>query len=124
MTKGVILVIDDDPGIVDLLEAVLEDIGYGVVSAINGRAIQLAHDMQPNVILLDIMMPGMSGSDVSKRLRADPATCRIPIIVMSAQQNLEATAASMPVDGQLAKPFDLSDVYSIVEHWARTPSKV
>ncbi len=123
MTKGTILVIDDDPGIVGLLEAVLEDIDYTVVSALNGRAIQIAHDIQPNVILLDIMMPGMDGREMSKRLRADPDTQHIPIIVMSALQHLESTAADMAVDDRLTKPFELADVYAIVEHWAQTASR-
>ena len=116
--KGTVLVVDDDPDIVDLLDAALEGQGYRVFATADGEALQLAHDLQPDVILLDINMPGMDGVEVSRRLRDDPATRHIPIIVISATQRLRATAPLMPVNDRLAKPFDLPDLYAKVERWA------
>jgi CheY-like chemotaxis protein len=86
---------------------------------VNGAAIPLARQAQPRVILLDIMMPGMDGVEVSKRLRADPATADIPIVVMSATSNLTAMAGRMAVDDRLPKPFDLDDVTAVVARWTR-----
>lgn len=120
MEKATVLIVDDDPVILDVLRATLEDEGYVVLTAVNGGALPLARRAQPQVILLDIMMPGMDGMEISKRLRADPATARIPIVVMSATSNLTALAGQMPVDDRLPKPFDLDGVSAIVERWTRT----
>ncbi len=121
MAKGTVLVVDDDPVIVDTLREALEDEGYQVLSAVNGGALPLAQREQPHLILLDIMMPGMDGVEVSRRLRADPSTANIPIVVMSASSTLKTVAAQMPVEDRLPKPFDLDAVYSIVERWALVP---
>jgi twitching motility two-component system response regulator PilH len=114
-----ILVVDDDPTIVAVLRAALEDDGYTVVSAVNGAAVPLARRAQPAVILLDIMMPGMDGVEVSKHLRADPTTADIPIVAMSATSNLATLADKMPIDDRLPKPFDLDDVSAVVARWAQ-----
>jgi len=64
-------------------------------------------------------MPGMDGIEVSRRLRDDPATERIPIIVMSAQDRLRATGPLLLVNDRLPKPFELVTLYTKVAHWAR-----
>jgi CheY-like chemotaxis protein len=117
MGKGSVLVVDDDSSIIDLIQVALEDEGYQVYSAVNGGALQIAHDVQPDVILLDIMMPGMDGIEVSRRLRADPTTAYIPIVVMSAHSRLQATAGVMSADDRLSKPFNLDDLYATVDRW-------
>ena len=118
MIGPTILVVDDDEAIVEFLELALSDLGYRVLSAVNGAALQLAQAERPAVILLDIMMPGMDGVEVSRRLRADPATAAIPIIAMSAQERLEAGAPLMRADGSLPKPFLLRHLYEAVGRWA------
>lgn len=119
IVKATVLIVDDDPVIVDVLRAALEDEGYTVFAAVNGAALPLARQVQPGVILLDIMMPGMDGVEVSKRLRADPVTARIPIVAMSATSNLTALAGQMPIDDRLPKPFDLDGVSALVERWTQ-----
>ena len=121
MAMGTVLVVDDDPAIVELVETALQDQGYQVFSAMNGAALQLARERQPDVILLDILMPGMDGVEISQRLRADPLTARIPIIAMSAQDRLRATSSLMPVNDRLAKPFRLAGLYTTVARWAPAP---
>ena len=118
MAMGTVLVVDDDPSIIELVEIALEDQGYVVLSAVNGAALQIARDRQPDVILLDILMPGMDGVEVSKRLRADPATARIPIVAMSAQDRLQLASAQMVVDDRLSKPFEIAGLYTTVARWA------
>jgi CheY-like chemotaxis protein len=117
MPRGTVLVIDDDPDIVALLIAALEAADYDVVATVDGEALQVAHDVQPDLILLDIMMPGMDGVEVCQRLRQDPVTETTPIIVMSAQDRLRTTASLMPINGRLPKPFDLQRLYATVDHW-------
>jgi CheY-like chemotaxis protein len=119
MSKGTVLVVDDDPSIVEFLTEALEDEEYRVVTSVDGDSIRVAHDVHPDVILLDIMMPGMDGVEVSRRLRQNPATSRIPIVVMSARDRLRETTRAMDVDGRLPKPFDLDFLYATVEHWMR-----
>ena len=88
-SKPTILVVDDTPDNIDLLRAVLED-DYRTKIAVNGeRALKIAAGSdQPDLILLDIMMPGMSGYDVCRALKADPATAGIPVIFVTAMSEV------------------------------------
>jgi CheY-like chemotaxis protein len=122
MSASTVLVVDDDPTIVCFLREALEDEGYEVVTAVDGEALPLAHDLHPSVILLDAAMPGMDGLEVSRRLRADPVTAPIPIIAMSAQHNLDAAVARMRVNDRLPKPFELDQLYDTVARWAYAAS--
>lgn len=117
MAQATVLVIDDDRAIVEFLSVALEAEGYTVLCAIGAQAISMARDRAPDLILLDINMPGMNGREVSKRLRADPRTAGIPIVVMSAQSNLGAASAGMPADDQLSKPFTIQRLYDVVAQW-------
>src|SRR5471030_457 len=100
--KPTILVVDDTPDNIDLLCAVLEQ-DYRTKIAVNGeRALKIANgDVKPDLILLDIMMPGMSGYDVCKELKANPATRDIPVIFV--------TAMSETVDEQLGLGLGAAD---------------
>ncbi|OYO31632.1 two-component system response regulator [Janthinobacterium sp. PC23-8] len=88
-SKPTILVVDDTPDNIDLLRAVLEN-DYRTKIAVNGeRALKIAASGdQPDLILLDIMMPGMSGYDVCRALKADPATVNIPVIFVTAMSEV------------------------------------
>ncbi len=120
ISKGTVLVVDDDPDIIDFLETPLEDAGYLVLAAVGAASLGVAHETQPDVILLDINMPGMNGVEVSQRLRDNPVTAAIPIVVMSAQDRLQATGGLMPVNDRLPKPFDLARLYKVVARWVPT----
>jgi CheY-like chemotaxis protein len=116
MAKGLVLVIEDDQAIVEVLHFALEEAGYEVVTAVDGAALPLAHERLPDVILLDVLMPVMDGEEVSRRLRADPATAHTPIIAMSATPHL---LTALPVQDRLSKPFGLDLVLAKVAHWTR-----
>ena len=111
-----ILIVDDDPAIVNLLEGVLEDEGYEVRSAVGERALQIAYDYRPNVVLLDVMMPNMNGLEWSNRAKSDPLLKDIPIIALSAADNLtlKNTYKDLQADSFLSKPFDLDVLVSLV----------
>src|SRR5690349_12160385 len=98
-----VLVVDDDAAIRDMVTMALQDEGYEVVTAVGAQALAVARTVNPTVILLDIMMPDMDGIEVSRRLRADPATRNIPIIAMSATTVLSETASAMHADEHLPK---------------------
>jgi CheY-like chemotaxis protein len=119
MAGELILVVDDDPDIVEVLRCLLHEAGYEVATADDGAALPLAHERQPRVILLDILMPGMDGVEMSRRLRADPATAHIPIIAMSATPQW---LPALPVNDRLTKPFKLGLLLAKVRYWVRTTS--
>jgi CheY-like chemotaxis protein len=116
-----VLVVDDDPDIVDFLHVALEGLGYRVLSALDGCALSLARKDPPDLILLDLLMPGMDGVEVSQRLRAHPTTANIPIVIMSAHERLLSSAPSIAADDRLPKPFELDDLYNTVARWVRGP---
>ncbi|HVC82464.1 MAG TPA: response regulator [Chloroflexota bacterium] len=116
--QGTILVVDDDPMILDFITEALEDDGYQVLTAVGAGALPVAAERQPDCILLDLQMPGMDGEEVSRRLRDQDATAEIPIIVMSAKDRLKATTSRMRINDQLSKPFGLSQLYTVVKRWS------
>jgi CheY-like chemotaxis protein len=119
MAGELILVVDDDPDIVELLRCVLHDAGYEVAIADGDAALSLARARQPHVILLDILMPGMGGVEVSQHLQDDPATTHIPIIALSATPQW---LPALPVSDRLAKPFKLGHLLAKVRYWVRASS--
>ena len=108
-----------DFDIVDFLHAALEEAGYRVLSAVDGCALKVAGTDRPDLILLDLLMPGMDGVEVSRRLRADPITASIPIVIMSAHERLLSAAPSATADDRLPKPFELDDLFDTVARWVR-----
>ena len=120
MVKGTVLVVDDAPGIVHLLQLLLEQAGYRVVTAVGAAVLPLAREVQPDVILLDVMMPGLDGIELGFSLHDDPATANIPIIAISALNHLKLRmqGVKMRAVDCVSKPFDLDDVLRRVEKWS------
>jgi len=103
-----VLVVDDDASIRELLSTVLEDDGYEVVPAANGEdALAVCARWRPDVIVLDLMMPVMDGWTFAKRLRERDD---IPIVVLSAANDLERHAKSVGATEVIGKPFDLDQL--------------
>jgi CheY-like chemotaxis protein len=103
------LIIDDDPDLLRLVRRTLEfTAGWDVVTAGSGAAgIELARSAMPDVILVDVMMPEMDGYEVCRRLKADPATGTVPIILLTARRDLnQARLAEAGVAGVVLKPFE------------------
>ena len=108
MPSGTVLVVDDDPVIVNLLQVNFEIEGYDVLAATGGEAgLSQARMGHPDVIVLDVMMPGIDGLEVARRLRDDPDTNTIPIILLSAKaQNADIMAGLAVADEYITKPFE------------------
>jgi len=108
-----VLVVDDDQDMRDVLTDVLQYEGYLVSSAANGsQALKEAQTNPPQLILLDLMMPVMSGWQFRAAQLLDPVLSRVPVVVMS------TFAPEMSVDGLLPKPFQLRDVLDTVRRLA------
>ncbi len=106
-----ILVVDDDPDILDLVVELLEGHDYRVVRARNGKeALERVRQARPHGMILDLMMPVLDGRAVARTLRSDPDTAGLPILLLSADRNLEDEAQNLGAAGWLAKPFDLDEL--------------
>src|SRR5919202_6345617 len=104
-----ILIVDDEPLNVAVLEQELDDLDYATVSAANGQeALAQVTAESPDLVLLDIMMPIMDGFEVLARLKADPTTRDIPIIVISANNDMPSVVKGIKhgAEDYLPKPFD------------------
>ena len=109
MTKPRILIVDDEPFNVDYLEQELEGADHETIVAVNGQeALDQVKHQAPDLILLDIMMPVLDGFEVLARLKANPATRNIPVIVISAQSDLRSVVRGIQLGAEdyLPKPFE------------------
>jgi len=110
-----VLVVDDDPTIRQMVAFVLIDEGYAVDQASNGAfALQLIEKKSPDIILLDMMMPGMNGWEFS-RLYRDRYERRAPIIVFTATRDAAERGTDVGAETVVAKPFDLDELVKTIE---------
>jgi diguanylate cyclase (GGDEF)-like protein len=115
--KERILVVDDDPDIVQFVRMNLELESFDVETADNGRvALELAKLRPPDLILLDVMMPEMDGLTVLRRLRNSPATVNVPVIILTAKALAEDRVKGLDLgaDDYITKPFDLEELLARV----------
>src|SRR5437763_4134930 len=113
-----ILVADDDPAIVRLLQVNCKLEGYDVETAAHGEeALQKARDLQPALILLDVMMPGVDGWEVARRLKAEDSTKNIPVFFLSAraQEEDRRKGLELGVTDYVTEPFDPGELVALVQ---------
>ncbi|HWW39607.1 response regulator [Pedobacter sp.] len=118
-TQKKVMIADDDPGILDAVEAMLEFGGYEVSSTSNGATVLEMHDHLPDLLLLDIWMSGTDGRDVCKVLKKQEDTKNIPIIMISASTELERSAKEAGADDFLEKPFDMEVLLGKIAHFLK-----
>ncbi len=110
-----IFICDDDPGILEVLKIILEESGHQVFAFENGKGIQRKiKQHSPQLIFLDLWMPGIEGREITKILKRDPHTKHIPIIIVSALNDVEQISKSVGADGFLAKPFEVNDLLKLI----------
>ncbi|HVM13833.1 MAG TPA: response regulator [Egibacteraceae bacterium] len=127
MGAPTILVADDDPDLVALVARRLVKAGYRVVTASDGEeALQQARQLGPQLAVLDVMMPKLSGIEVARRLRASAGTQHIPVILVSAGLPGELVGQSIPadVDAFISKPFSPRSIPNMVEEVLARPHQV
>jgi DNA-binding response OmpR family regulator len=108
--KKKILVVDDEKDIVEMIAFNLQRNGYDVITAHNGNdALDLAEQQTPDLILLDLMMPGLDGTEVTRRLKADPRTKKIPLVMLTAksEETDVVVGLTLGADDYVAKPFSM-----------------
>ncbi len=117
MQKHSILVIDDDPKACELINAILTEAGYEVLSVLDGPSgIALARTSRPAVIILDMMLPGLDGIVVCERLKQDPVLLNIPVIAITASLESKYTGEAFRAGAEffLSKPFRAANLISVV----------
>lgn len=118
MASRTILVVEDEPGIATIVRDYLERAGFRVVAAADGiTALRLARSERPSLVLLDLMMPGMDGLDVTRTLRQDPSTTKLPIIMLTAkvEEIDRLIGLELGADDYIVKPFSPREVVARVK---------
>jgi CheY-like chemotaxis protein/DNA-binding CsgD family transcriptional regulator len=118
----VVLIVDDVPDNLSLLHDALDDAGHAVLVATDGPgALARARQAQPDIVLLDAMMPGMDGFEVARRLKADPATAAIPIVFMTAYTETDRVVQAYAAGGvdYVTKPIQPREVLARIAAHAR-----
>ena len=113
-----ILVVDDEASVRAMLIALLDDVRYDAVGATNGRDAVARLRAEPGryrLVLLDVMMPFMSGWDVLLAIQSDPALAAIPIVMMTAGANVREQALDLGAVGYVPKPIDIDLLLDIIE---------
>ena len=111
--KGTILIADDDPEILTMLSIRLKKRGYVTLEASDGKqTLQMARVQQPDLVLLDVMMPGKNGWEVAREMRNSPELCDIGIVMLTAigEKVNELTSPLYGADDFVNKPFDFTDL--------------
>jgi two-component system OmpR family response regulator len=126
MTKKRILVVDDETSITRLVKLNLERTGCYDVREVNAGAstLQAAREFQPDLILMDVMMPDLSGGEAAAQLRQDPACKRIPVIFLTAAVKREELAGSGGKIGgrqYVAKPISTEEILAVIERVFNPP---
>ncbi len=105
-----IMIADDDPGIVDAVEMILDLYGYQVCSTYNGNDVLELNDQLPDLLLLDVWMSGCDGRTICKAIKANNDTRHIPVLMLSASTDIKGSVMEAGADAFLAKPFEMKEL--------------
>ncbi|WP_294205430.1 response regulator [uncultured Chryseobacterium sp.] len=111
-----IMVCDDDQGVLDVIEMMLDSSGYTAFTEINStNLISEIKKNQPDLVLLDLWMPVLSGDQVVRAIRADQNISHLPVIILSASRDGDDIAMEAGADAFLSKPFDMDELIDTIE---------
>lgn len=114
--RPLILVVEDDAAVAEMIEDHLVATGYSIVRATDGReAVERVREERPDLIVMDLMMPRLTGGEAARELRSDPMTSHIPIVAISAVADVTTIADFLPLDEVLPKPFDLVELEQAIQ---------
>jgi CheY-like chemotaxis protein len=120
MANTRILVVDDEPDVVGFVQRILESEGFEVIAAYDGiSALDLAENERPDLVLLDIMMPMMSGYEVCQQLKANPQTKTIPVVCLSSAHGPDAFTKSQAAGAAtlVLKPFTPAELIAQIQRY-------
>jgi CheY-like chemotaxis protein len=115
MKNKKILICDDDEGILDVLELILEDTGHTIIHELNSLNVRSLLDSQkPDLVILDLWMPVLSGDQLLHMIRTTPEYSHLPVIIISASTDGERIALNQSASAFIAKPFDYDNLIATV----------
>ncbi|HEY7780730.1 MAG TPA: response regulator [Ktedonobacterales bacterium] len=118
LSRADVLLVEDDPDLREAMAWLFEDEGIPLRLANGGeQALAQVAAAMPALVLLDLTMPGLQPADLVRRLRGDPRTARIPIVVLSAARDVAVRARALGADGAVAKPYDVDDLVRVVRKY-------
>lgn len=112
-----IIIIEDDPDILDVMSYILADEGYDIISSVDPKPLDDVHDTDPMLILMDNRLTGAFGGDFCRQFKSDPTTSHFPIVIVSANPSLDKIAAESMADDYLHKPFDIEELVAMVKKY-------
>ncbi len=122
VARKCVLIVEDDPLSMKVASAIIAAQGYHVLQAMDGaRGLELARREHPDLIITDVQMPGISGLEVSRHLKADEATRNIPIIVTTSYLLDEKEIRASGCDGFMAKPINMPEFLELMETMMQVP---
>ena len=114
-----ILVVDDEPDVVEIVRLRLEQDGHTILAAGDGRTgLQSAFENKPDLLILDVMMPGLDGFEVAYQMKNNPLTANTPIVMLTARADFGSIAKgwNLDVDNYVTKPFKLDELADTVKN--------
>jgi DNA-binding response OmpR family regulator len=113
-----VLLVDDDEDLLHIVELKLKAEGFQILISLNGDNVRgiIAH-YRPDLVLLDLHMQGVDGSDICKDIKSDPHISSIPILLFSANDNIKAIKEECGADGYIAKPFQTKNLAQTIQRY-------
>ena len=106
-----ILIVEDEHAVAEVLEEFLDTLGFQTETVVDGQqAVDRAHQAPPDLIIMDLMMPRLTGGEAARLLKMHPETAEIPILAISSVDDVQELADVLAVDAVLSKPFDLAEL--------------
>jgi CheY-like chemotaxis protein len=113
---GIVLVVDDEFGIAELIDAVLTDEGHRVLTAMNGRqGLAIMAKERPDLVFLDYMMPVMDGAEVLAAMAQNPSVAKVPVVLMSSMPEATVTERCSGYAAFMRKPFKIAQVVTLAQ---------
>jgi two-component system response regulator VicR len=111
-----ILVIDDDPDILEILDIIFKQEGYDVILSETGQEPELIQEIGPDIVLLDIRLKGSNtnGGEICARIKSRPETSHLPVIMLSSEDNLKEVSDECGANAYISKPFKVSQLINKV----------
>ncbi len=122
--KKRVLVVDDHEDILEVVKMALEMAGYEASTSLTGACFQRMENDLPDLILLDVLLPGEDGREICRRLKGDEKTRHIPVILLSAHASLLKTVEECGANDFLAKPFRVTQLRDIVKKYLSLSSSI
>ena len=112
-----IVVVDDDEDMLSMMQQMLQREGYHPIICHNGKsAMEIITQRQPDLVLMNIHMIGLNGGDLCKEVKTNPDTAHIPIVMFSANENIQELMKDCGADGYLNKPFELGKLQMLFKN--------